>query len=485
MSGTVSETASETTGGAVSAPLSIAFHGAARTVTGSRHLLRFGRHRWLFDCGLYQGHRDEAERINRTFRFAPGEVDAAVISHAHLDHTGNLPTLAAQGFRGPIHMTPATADLSRVMLADSAFLMQKDVEHVNRRHANARGPRVPLYSMADVEDVLGRLQTHRYHEDWTLFPGVRVRYDDAGHILGSALTSFEITANGRTLRLLMGGDLGRPRRPILRDPEVPRGPDVLVLESTYGDRLHGDERSTVEGLVDIVGRTVARGGRLVVPAFAVGRTQELVATLHELIGSGRLPDLPVFVDSPMARQATAIFVRHPECFDAETHAMFERGDGAPFGFGRLRYVGSPEESRALNDRQGPCIILSASGMAEGGRVLHHLQHALGNERNTVLFVGYQGEGTLGRRLRDGAETVNVFGEPVRVRAEIASLDGFSAHADQRELVDWVASLDPAPRTIFLVHGELQPAETLAALLRERVGATVHVPEKEQEFDLWT
>jgi metallo-beta-lactamase family protein len=408
-----------------------------------------------------------------------------VVSHAHLDHTGNLPTLSAQGFRGPIHMTPATADLSRVMLADSAFLMQKDVEHVNRRRANQQAPRTPLYTVADVESVLSRIDTHRYHEEWDLFPGVRVRYDDAGHILGSALTSFELRAGNRTLRLQMSGDLGRPGRPILRDPEIPKGPDVLVLESTYGDRLHGDEKTTTDGLVEIVERTVGRGGRLIVPAFAVGRTQELVATLHGLIEAGRLPDLPMFVDSPMARNATAVFVRHPECFDAETGAMFAEGEGAPFGFGRLRYVGSAEESKALNDRTGPCIIVSASGMAEGGRVLHHLQHALGNERNTVLFVGFQGEGTLGRRLLEGAETVNVFGEPVRVRAEIASLDGFSAHADQRELLDWVAKLDPVPRTIFLVHGEPRPAETLAGLLRERTGATVHVPEKGQEFDLWT
>lgn len=463
--------------------LSIAFHGAARTVTGSRHLLRIGSRTCLFDCGLYQGHRDEAERINRTFRFAPDEVDAVVVSHAHLDHTGNLPTLVAQGYRGAVHMTPATADLSRVMLADSAFLMQKDVEYVNKRGAG-RPARKPLYEMEDVERVLESIETHGYREPWTLFPGVEVSYADAGHILGSALTSFEVRSGGRTLRLLMGGDLGRPGRPILRDPEVPKGPEVLVLESTYGDRLHGDDRSTTEGLVDVVERTIRRGGRLIVPAFAVGRTQELVATLHELIVAGRIPEVPMFVDSPMARNTTAVFVKHPECFDAETAARFAEGDGAPFGFSRLRYVGSPDESRSLNDRQGPCIIISASGMAEGGRVLHHLQHGLGNERNTVLFVGYQGEGTLGRRLKDGADAVNVFGEPVRVRAEIASLDGFSAHADQGELVDWVAKLDPAPRTIFLVHGDLQPAETLAALLRERVGATVHVPEKGQEFDLW-
>jgi len=258
-----------------------------------------------------------------------------------------------------------------------------------------------------------------------------------------------------------------------------------VLESTYGDRLHGDDASCRSELIAIVKRTVDRGGRLVVPAFAVGRTQELVAVLHELTQKHAIPDLPIYVDSPMAREATAVFRKHPECFDEATSAMFKNHDGAPFGFDRLRYVTSPDESRALNDIREPIIIVSASGMCEGGRILHHLEHALGNSRNTVLFVGYQGEGTLGRRLRDGAETVNVFGEPVRVRAEIAALDGFSAHADQAEILSWVARLEPTPRTIFLVHGELEPAQTLAGLLRERTGATVHVPSKGEEFELWT
>ena len=464
--------------------LSIAFHGAASTVTGSRHLVRFGGKGMLFDCGLYQGHRDEAERINRTFRFPPSDVDAVVISHAHLDHTGNLPTLTALGYRGPIHMTGATADLARVLLPDSAFLMQKDVEHVNRRGNHGRPPRHVLYTMQDVEDTLARIETHGYHQPWSPLEGVTATYHDAGHILGSAITTFEFTSGGRTRRLCMPGDLGRPRRPILRDPETPPAPDVLVLESTYGDRRHADEASTIAGLVDVVTRTVARGGRVVVPAFAVGRTQELVATLHDLIVAGRIPDLPVFVDSPMARNATAVFAHHPECFDTETLDHFRKGDGEPFGFRRLRYVTTPDESRALDERREPCILLSASGMCEGGRVVHHLLHALGDARNTVLFVGYQGDGTLGRRLREGAPNVNVLGEPVRVHAEIAGLDGFSAHADQAELLDWVATLSPAPKTIFLVHGDPAPAETLAGLLRTRTGATVHIPGPGEEFDLW-
>jgi len=468
----------------MSTPLRIAFQGAARTVTGSRHLISWERHRWLFDCGLYQGHRDEAEAINRTFKFAPEELDAVIVSHAHLDHTGNLPTLVAQGFRGPIHATAPTISLSKVMLPDSAFLMERDVDHVNR-HRRSRPPREPLYTMNDVNTVLERFESHAYDAPFEPFAGVKATYHDAGHILGSATTSFEFARNGRQFRLLMGGDLGRPRRPILRDPVLPPGPDALVLESTYGDRLHADDESTQRDLIAVVKRTVARGGRLVVPAFAVGRTQELVATLHTLFEKDLLPEVPMYVDSPMAREATGVFRRHPECFDPETEKLFREQDGAPLGFSRLRYVTSVQESRALNDLRQPCIIISASGMCEGGRVLHHLQHALGDAKNTVLFVGYQGDGTLGRRLKDGAETVNVFGEPVRVRAEVAALDGFSAHADQAELVDWVSRLSPRPRTIFLVHGELGPAQTLAVLLKERTGATVHIPEKGQEFELWT
>jgi metallo-beta-lactamase family protein len=471
-------------------PLAIAFQGAARTVTGSRHRLRFGAHAWLFDCGLYQGHRDEADRVNRTFAFTPADIEAVVVSHAHLDHTGNLPTLVNQGFRGAIHATPATADLSRPLLADSAFLMERDLEHVNRRpHARHQPPRRPLYRPADVVPTLERFEGHGYREPWTLAEGATVEYWDAGHILGSALTTFEFRAGGRTLRLLMTGDLGRPHRPILRDPDLPPGPDVLVLESTYGDRRHTSEEETVRALKEVVHRTIGRGGRLLVPSFAVGRTQELVATLHDLLERGELPDVPMFVDSPLARVATDVYRKHPECFDAETLRAFTQGDGrgwgAPFGFPRLRYVSSPEESKALNDRTEPCIVIAASGMCEGGRILHHLQVGIGQPRNTVLFVGYQAEGTLGRRIQEGAEVVNIFGEPARLRCDVVSLEGFSAHADQQEILDWVGRLDPAPRRIFLVHGDPAPAGILAGMLRERVAAEVSVPAPGEEVALWS
>jgi metallo-beta-lactamase family protein len=464
--------------------ISIAFQGAARTVTGSRHRLRFGERTWLFDCGLYQGHRDEAEHVNRNFAFAPETLDAVVLSHAHLDHTGNLPTLVARGFAGRVHCTAATADLSTFMLADSAHLMERDLEHVNR-HSRGRPARQPLYAARDVAETVTRFDRHAYHDAWELFPGVRVQYFDAGHMLGSALTTFEFRAGGRALRLGMSGDLGRADRPILRDPEHHPGVEALVLESTYGDRFHTPAAETERALVEIVERTAARGGRVLVPAFAVGRSQELVATFHALCERGEVCDLPIFVDSPMAREATSVYVRHPECFDGATQRAFTDGQGEPFGFARLRYVASPDESRALNDRPNPCIIIAASGMCEGGRILHHLRHGLGDPKNTVLFVGFQAEGTLGRRLRDGAETVNIFGDPVRVCAEIAALDGFSAHADQRELVEWVARLTPMPRRIFLVHGDLGPAEVLAGVLRERTGAEVRIPEKGEEFELWS
>ena len=466
-------------------PLEIAFQGAARTVTGSRHRVRFGPHAWLFDCGLYQGHRDEADRINRTFAFVPAELEAVVVSHAHLDHSGNLPTLVRQGFPGSIHLTPATADLVRPLLADSAFLMERDLEHVNRRLQEKRQPRRrPLYRPADVLPTLERFATHGYHEPWELAEGVTVEYWDAGHILGSALTTFEFRNGGRTLRLGMSGDLGRAARPILRDPEVPPGVDVLVLECTYGDRRHPAEAENVRALQETLTRTIGRGGRLIVPAFAVGRTQELVATLHGLLERHAVPDVPIFVDSPLARVATGVYRQHPECFDPETYEAFVHHDGAPFGFARLRYVSSAEESKLLNERTEPFIVIAASGMCEGGRVLHHLRFGLGDPRNTVLFVGYQAEGTLGRRLRDGAEVVNIFGEPVIRRCEVAALDGFSAHADQAEILDWVARLDPAPRRIFLVHGDEAPAQTLAGLLRDRVGAEVGIPAPGEEVPLW-
>ncbi len=472
------------------APLSISFEGAARTVTGSRHHLSFGDKQWLLDCGIYQGHREEADLVNRSFALEPSRMDAVVLSHAHLDHAGNLPTLVHQGFRGPIHATAPTTELCRVMLADSAFLMNKDFEHARKREKERgatdgkRAALEPLYDVEDVGATMERFVSRGYHEPWELFPGVTVEFHDAGHILGSALTTFEFRSGSETYRLGMSGDLGRPDRPILRDPETHPGVDALVLESTYGDRLHPGPGETERRLAELVTATAARGGRVLVPAFAVGRAQELVATLHHLMTAGTIPELPMFVDSPLAGQTTEVFKNHPEVFDEATRVAFTERNGEPFGFARLRYTRTPDESRALNDFDQRCIIIAASGMCEGGRILHHLRNGLGDAKNLVLFVGFQAEGTLGRRIVDGAEFVSIFGEPVRRRAEVQSLAGFSAHADQRELVEWVARLTPAPRRIFLVHGDFAPAAVLAEKLTERVGAEVRIPARGERYTLW-
>ena len=457
------------------------FEGAAQTVTGSRHRIRFGGKQWLFDCGLYQGHRDEADRVNRSFAFDPKALDGVVVSHAHLDHIGNLPTLTAAGWEGPVHATPATAELARYMLADSAHLMKKDVERVNRKRGETRRT---LYTPEDVEHLVQHFDLHPYHQPWTLDEGVTVEYWDAGHIIGSALTVLEFRDGARSVRLGMTGDLGRANRPILRDPEVHPGVDALVLESTYGDRIHPSPQQTEADLISIVHGAIERGGRLLVPAFAVGRTQELVATLHALTERGSIPELPIYVDSPLARNATAVYQHHPECFDEETLAQFRHEGGAPFGFARLRYVSSPEESRALNDIQQPCVIIAASGMCEGGRILHHLQNGLPDPKDTVLFVGFQAEGTLGRRISEGAEVVNIFGEPVTRKASVASLQGFSAHADQAEILSWVGRLQPRPKKVWLVHGEAGPGTVLAGLLHDRLGIDAQVAVPGQEVRLW-
>lgn len=465
-------------------PLTIGFQGAARTVTGSRHVLRFGERRWLFDCGLFQGHRDEADQINRHFDFDPASIEAVVLSHAHLDHAGNLPTLVHDGFTGRIHSTRATRSLAGVMLEDSARLMANDIETVNRR--DPAHPREPLHTLDDVRHTLERFDPHPYDAGWPLDPGVEVTFYDAGHILGSALTAFAFDADGRRLRLCMSGDIGRPARPILRDPEVPPGVDVLVLEATYGDRLHPPAADSERGLAEAVSRTIARGGRVLIPAFAVGRTQEIVATLHTLTLAGRVPECPIYVDSPLASKTTEIYRENPDCFDDETRRAFTECHGAPFGFKRLTYLNSRDESRSLNGTREPCIVIAGSGMCEGGRIVHHLLHGLGDAKNAVLLVGFQAEGTLGRRLRDGATEVNVLGQRVTRRAEVASLEGFSAHADQAELLAWVSRLSPAPRAVYLVHAETGPAEALATKLREQLpGADVRVPEHGEEIALWS
>jgi metallo-beta-lactamase family protein len=463
--------------------MKVSFLGAVRTVTGSRHLVTVGNRRVLLDCGLYQGKRDLGERINRELPFDPASIDTVVLSHAHIDHSGNLPTLARQGFRGPIHATAATADLCSIMLRDSAHIQVKDAEFVNK-HPRRRGPRnrEPLYTPEDAEAAIELFVGHPYDQPVPVCEGVTVTFRDAGHILGSAILELDLREKGVRRRLVFTGDLGRPHLPILRDPAFVSGCDFLMTESTYGDRLHPSIEAVPEQLAAVVERVRARGGKILIPAFAVGRVQEIVWILKGLIESGRIQEIPIYVDSPLAVDATEIFARHPECFDTETMAAL-RHDGDPFGFSLIHYVHDVEDSKQLNTRPGTMVIISPSGMCEAGRVLHHLRNNIEDPRVLILIVGFQAEDTLGRRLAEGRPIVRIFGEEFTRRAEVAVMEGFSAHADREELLHWISQIDDRPRKTFVVHGGLAQGEALAATLREKGFPAVEIPEVGQEVRL--
>ncbi len=469
----------------------VTFWGAARTVTGSLHEVQADGMRLALDCGLYQGRRSAARKLNSKLPFPGDGLDAVILSHAHIDHSGNLPSLVKSGFAGPIHATLATVDLCRSMLADSGFIQEKDAEFVNklRRRRRTLDPALdigeevqPLYTMADVERTLPLFESAAYRSPTVL--GDRIVYEayDAGHLLGSAAVVLTYERNGRTTKIAFSGDVGRKNLPIIRDPSPLPPVDYLILESTYGNRLHKNEEVVAGKLARVIRRTAERGGRVIVPAFAVGRTQQLVLMIHQLIEQGALPHLPIFVDSPLAVNVTEAFRRHTECYDEET-AEFLWSGMDPFGFQRLRYVRNVAESKALNDMHGPMVIISASGMCEAGRILHHLRHGIGDPRNTVLITGYQAAHTLGRRLVDREPEVPIFGDPVRVRAEIATLNELSGHADQNELLRWIKPMASGLKRIFLVHGELDQAEGLATMIREMYGIDVVIPNRGDRFDL--
>lgn len=464
--------------------MTLQFLGAVRTVTGSMHLLSVNGKNLLLDCGLYQGRRAESFERNRSFPFDPATLNAVILSHAHIDHAGNLPNLARSGFRGPIYCTPATRDLCNVMLYDSAHLNERDVEYVNKKHRKRNEPLVePLYTTQDVDAAMGLFSAVSYRQTRELVDGVKLTLYDAGHILGSAVSVLEIDERGRRVRLGFTGDLGRKQMPILKDPEPIGDVDILISESTYGGRIHEPASGMKRSLLAVVKRTVERGGKVIVPAFSVGRTQELVYHLFELFDAGELPSIPIYIDSPLAVNVTDVFRRHPECFDAETLAYLHQQED-PFGFGRLRYIRSVDESKALNDQREPCVIIAASGMCEGGRVLHHLANNIEDSRNTVLIVGFQAEHTLGRRLVEGAAEVKIFGDLYKRRAEVAVLNSFSAHAGQDELVSFVGTMDRKRlKDIFLVHGELSQAEKLRAKLSEDGYNNVVIPDRGEKVEL--
>lgn len=463
----------------------LTFHGAARTVTGSMHLLELpSGERLLLDCGLYQGRRAEANRINRELPLSAASIDAVLLSHAHIDHAGLLPRLWADGFRGPVWATPATRDLCDLMLRDSAFIQESDADFFNRKLRRRGEARVePLYTADDAEGVLGQFRTVGYGTPFEPAEGVEVVYREAGHILGSATMTLDIETEHGTRRLGFSGDVGNPGRPLLRDPAPMPDCDWLICESTYGGLTHPAYADAAGALRDVIARTSARGGRVIVPAFAVGRTQELVYTLNGLWNDGALPPIPVFVDSPLAINATEVFRKHLGCFDAETQRLLAT-DPDPFGFERLTYVREPEASKALNALPTPFVVISASGMAEAGRVLHHLRNAIEDPRNTVLIVGFMAEHTLGRRLAERHETVRIFGQPHRLRAEVVTLDAYSAHADEPGLLAWLGGMDrDRLRQVFLVHGAPERQDALAAAMRKTGVRRVTIPERGESVRL--
>jgi metallo-beta-lactamase family protein len=440
------------------------------------HLLEVAGRHILLDCGLYQGKRKEAFERNRSIPPECAAIDACVLSHAHIDHSGNLPSLHKCGCTAPIYATPATRDLCEIMLADSAHLQVLDVEYVNRRRIRqGKNPFEPLYTPDDVPPTLAKFSQIPYREPRQITPEVTLSFFDAGHILGAAFVQLDIRENGSTTRLFFTGDVGRNNMPILRDPEVLSDVDVLITESTYGNRLHPPTENVKATLAELVNLTCRNESRLIIPSFSVGRTQQIVYFLNELAGEGTIGDVSVFVDSPLSTKATAVHQAHPECYDEETMDLVRHGDN-PFRFPNLTYTASVEESKRLNAMPGPVVIISASGMCEGGRILHHLKHSVEDERNNILIVGYQAQHTLGRRIVEGVSPIKIYGEEYELRAGVHVINALSAHADRDELVAYFKAMGPKVDKAFVVHGEPDASSALATELRNLGAGEVVLPD---------
>jgi metallo-beta-lactamase family protein len=466
--------------------MEIHFLGAAQTVTGSQHLVSVNGNRILLECGLFQGKRQETFERNRNLPFDAASIDVLVLSHAHVDHSGNIPNLVRSGFRGTIYSTFATRDLCSAMLRDAAHIQEQDVAYVNKKRARAGQPPVePIYTTDDAIASLEYFVSVGYGRPVPIAPGVQCTFLDAGHILGSALVFLDVDEPGqKSVRLLFSGDLGRNGMPILRDPVPAPQADVLIIESTYGDRLHKAHEEAEQKLHRLIGEACGNGGKVVIPAFSVGRTQEIVYSLHRLASAGRLPDAPIFVDSPLAVNATEVFRLHPECYDEDVRSFMNHDRYSdPFGFDRLQYIRSVDDSKALNELQGPAVIISASGMCEAGRVQHHLKHTITDPRNLVLIVSWQAPYTLGRRLVERQPVVKIFGEEFPLRARVETINGYSAHADRGGLLGWAAPIARGLRHAFVVHGDPDPAAALADGLRQLGARNVAVPAQGDVFEV--
>ena len=464
--------------------MKIHFNGAARTVTGSQHLIEVNGSKFLLDCGLYQGRRSDTYERNRNFDFDTAKLDAVVLSHAHIDHSGNLPNLAKSGFSGPIYATPPTATLGEIMLLDAAHIQEYDVEYLNKKRARRGDPPVePLYTKADAQQAIDLYYPVKYMEPFSPVPGVTVRFFDAGHILGSAAIRLDVEEKGGRKSLWFSGDIGRYGLPIITDPVLPSDVDYLLMECTYGDMEHLTVEHAYQQFSQLVKKTFDRGGKVIVPAFAVGRTQEIVYFLNQMITDGVISPVPVYVDSPLAVRASQIFSSYPEYFDAETNAFIREHRHPALDFKGLTYVSSVEESKSLNDKKGPMVIISASGMAETGRILHHLKNNIENPRNTILIVGWQAPETLGRRMVEGAKELRIYGQLYELRSEVGVVSGLSAHAGQQLLVKYAEAVKGRVKDIYLVHGEEDAAGAFIGKLKEHGITNVHYPELKQAVEV--
>ncbi len=464
--------------------MKLTFYGAAQEVTGSSHMLSVNGSNVLLDCGLFQGRRKEAFEKNRNLHVDPAEIDLILLSHAHMDHSGNIPTLVKQGFTGPIYCTDATADLCRIMFRDCAYIQTKDVEYVNKKRIRqGKNPFEPLYTIEDADKAAAQIRSIPYRQEFEPAANLKVKFYDAGHILGSAFTEIIFKNNGSTRKLMFTGDIGRRDIPILRNPEPVKEIDYLITESTYGDRRHQDIGNTKYELQRVVNTICRTKGKLIIPAFSIGRTQHIVYLLNQLYHEERICPLPVYVDSPLSSAATAIYSRHTECWD-ENALRFMKLAMMPFNFETLRYTEDLEQSKSLNDMPGPMIIISASGMCEAGRVLHHLKNNIEDERNIVLIVGYMAENTLGRKIADKQTSVKIFGETLSLRAKVEEISALSAHADKYEMLEYfefcgIRHID----TAFCMHGERETLERFAGTLRDNGVKNVHIPQPLQSFEL--
>ena len=464
--------------------MKVHFLGATRTTTGSLYLLEVNGKRLLLECGLFQGHREETTQRNSCFPFDPRQIDAIVLSHAHIDHAGNLPNLVKQGYDGPIHCTDPTRDLCGVMLIDSAHIQEQDALFVSKWRAKKHQPPVePLYRVPDAEKAVKQLAGHPYDQAFSPVDGVAVTFKDAGHILGSAQVVLDVQDRGRKFRWLFSGDVGRGADEILRDPVPVDNVDYLQIESTYGGREHAPRINTDETVCRLAGGALNQHGKVIIPAFSVGRTQQIVYVLKQITLNGCLPRVPIFVDSPLSTNATDIYRRHVECYN-ETIRKFLQENKDPFGMNNLTYIRDAGDSKKLNDRKEPLIIISASGMCEAGRIRHHLKNNLGDQKNLVLFIGYCAEGTLGDQIMKGKSPVNIFGDPYPVRAQVDSLDAYSGHADKNELKRYVENITGNIRKVFCIHGEESQCLAHAETLRQmKPKAEVLVPEYQQVVEI--